>query len=178
MLSAKLESLGYAGRVLDGGKIRREFNRRLGYSRDDVYQNIRRICFECEMLTENGIAALAVTISPYRDLRRECRSRIGRFIEVYCKCPLAELKKRDIKGLYRKAEEKKIPDVAGISAPFEEPEKAEVVFEPDKESYDQGLARILSTLQLLGFIESPPKKILTDEEEAMILRRLKDLGYL
>lgn len=178
MLAAKLESMGQTSRVLDGGKIRREFNRKLGYSRDDVYQNIRRICFECEMLTENKIAALAVTISPYRDLRRECREKIGRFMEVYCKCPLEALKRRDSKGLYRKAEKNLIHDVAGISAPFEEPEKAEVVFECDRESFDQGMARILSTLRLLGYIHAPPRKILTDEEEEMILQRLKDLDYL
>jgi adenylyl-sulfate kinase len=178
LLAAKLKSLGLSSQVLDGGKIRRRYAKKLGYKREDVYQNIQRICFECGMLTENGIAALAVTVSPYRELRQECRERIGRFVEVYCKCPLDILKQRDTKGLYRAAEEGRIHDLAGISAPFEEPEKPEVLFESDRETFEQGLAKTLSTLQLLGYIQPPPHKILTDEEEAMILQRLKDLGYL
>jgi len=105
LLSTKLKSRGYKTKILDGGRIRREFNRKLGYSRDDVFQNIRRIAFECQMLTENDIVAIAVTISPYKELRDECRLKIKRYVEIFCDCPLEILKQRDRKGLFRKAEE-------------------------------------------------------------------------
>lgn len=178
MLSSKLESLGYKTGILEGGKIRREYDQKLGFSKKEVFHNIRRICFECKMLTENNVVAIAITISPYRKLREECRQKIGNFMEVYCKCPLEILKKRDQKGLYQKAEKGDIPDVAGISTPYEEPLKPEVVFESHKESPEQGLAKILSTLQMLGYIQRMKQKILTDEEEEMIRKRLKDMGYL
>jgi len=178
LLSTKLKSRGYKTKILDGGRIRREFNRKLGYSRDDVFQNIRRIAFECQMLTENGIVAIAVTISPYKELRDECRLKIKRYIEIFCDCPLEILKQRDSKGLYRKAEEGKLKDVAGISVPFEPPEKPEVHLYPCRESFEQSLAKTLRTFEMLGFIEKSAPCVLTEEEESMIRQRLRDMGYL
>jgi adenylyl-sulfate kinase len=178
MLAAKLESLGLKTELLEGGKIRREYNQSLGHSKEDVYHNIRRICFECKMLTGNDVVAIAVTISPYEELRDECREQIGRYIEVYCKCPIELLKERDKDGLYVKAERGEIPDVAGISAPYEEPEKPEVLFESDRESPEGGLAKIMSTLEMLGYIEKLPAKILSEQEEEMIRQRLRGLGYI
>ncbi len=177
-LSAKLRGRGYKTKVLDGGRIRREFNRKLGYSREEVYQNIRRIAFECQMLTENGIVAIAVTISPYKELRDECRLKINRYIEIFCDCPLEVLKKRDSKGLYRKAEEKKLKDVAGVSAPFDPPEKPEIHLYSCEESLEQSLAKIIGTFEMLGFIEKSGSSILTEEEESMIRQRLRDMGYM
>ncbi len=60
LLSAKLESLGCKTEILEGGKIRRQFDQKLGYSKEEVYQNIRRICYECKMLTENEVVKYAV----------------------------------------------------------------------------------------------------------------------
>jgi adenylylsulfate kinase len=178
MLAAELESLGYKTEVLDGGKIRREYEEDLGYSKEDVYKNIHRICFECEMLTETDTVAIAITISPFEEMRQECRNKIGRYIEVYCKASLKVLKKRDTKGLYQAAEEGTIHDVAGITIPYEEPKRPEVIFRSDKDSYEKGLAIIIKTLTMLGFIEKPTKKILSDEEEDLIRKHLKDMGYI
>ncbi len=178
MLAAKLESMGYKTKVLDSGKIRREYNQELGHSKEEVYKNVRRLCFECQMLTENAVVAIAVTISPYKELRDECRDKITRYIEVFCDAPIAVLKERDTKGLYAKAEQGLILDVAGISAPFEPPDKPEVLFQSDRETHEQGLSKIITTLEVLGYIEKQKRRVLTEEEEDMIRQRLKDLGYI
>ena len=178
LLSAKLESLGCKTEILEGGKIRRQFDKKLGYSKEEVYQNIRRICYECKMLTENEVVAIAVTISPYKELRDECREKIGRYFEVFCDCPIEVLKERDTKGLYEQAEQGKLKNFAGISAPFEPPERPEVLFQSDRESTEQGLTKTISTLQMLGFTKKLEHDVLTDEEEELIRQRLKDMGYL
>ena len=178
LLSAKLESLGFKAEILEGGKIRRQFNQKLGYSKEEVYQNIRRICYECKILTENEVVAIAVTISPYKELRDDCRKKIGRYIEVFCDCPLEARKERDTKGLYQQAEQGKLKNFAGITAPFEPPERPEVLFQSDRESTGQGLAKIIGTLQMLGFTIKLEHEVLTEEEEELIRQRLKDMGYL
>ena len=177
-LSDKLNTMGYKTELLIGGEIRRHYEQGLGFSKEEVYQNIRRICFECKMLTENDVVAIAVTISPFKDLRDECREEIGRFIEVYHKCPMEELKRRDSKGFFVSAERGEIKDVAGVSYPYEEPDKPEVLFEADKESIEQGMEKILATLFMLGYVTETRESILSEEEEAAIRERLKDLGYL
>lgn len=178
MLSAKLESLGFKTEVLDSGKIRREYSRELGYSKEEVYRNIKRLCFECRMLTENNVVAIAVTVSPYKELRDECRRKIQRYIEVFCDAPISFLKNRDTAGLFEKAEKGLIRDVAGISAPFEPPDKPETLYQPDRESPEQGLSKIIATLEMLGYIAKQKRRVLTEQEEKMIRQRLKDLGYI
>lgn len=178
MLAAELESRGWKVEILDGGKIRRAYEAGLGYSKDEVTQNIKRIGFECKMLTETGAVAIAVTISPYKKQRDELREEIGRFIEVYCHAPMKTLKKRDTSGLYVAAEKGEIADVAGISAPYEKPDKPEVDFDSAKESFEDGLAKLLGSLHVLGYIEDIGDKVLTDEEEELIRKRLQDLGYI
>ena len=178
MLAAELESVGWKVEILDGGKIRREYEKSLGYSKKDVISNIKRIGFECKMLTETGAVAIAVTISPYKAQRNELRDTIGRFAEVFCHAPMIILKKRDTKGLYKAAEKGETADVAGISAPYETPDKPEVDFDSSKESYEDGLATVLHTLQMLGYIEKIGGRILKEEEEDLIRKRLQDLGYI
>jgi len=174
MLSAKLESMGCHNEILEGGKIRREFDQDLGFTKQEIYKNIHRICFECRMLTENNIVAIAVTISPYQDLRDQCRKEIKNYVEIYCTGPLEVLKKRDNKNFYKRAEEGKIHNVAGISAPFDEPVGPDVIFRLDKDSFEKGLKNIIKTLQDRDLIPKKQKKILTDEEEKLIRQRLKN----
>ena len=178
LLDNRLHAMGYKTELLIGGQIRRHYEQGLGFSKEEVYQNIRRICFECKMLTENDVVAIAVTISPFKELRDECRENIGRFIEVYHKCPIEELERRDTKGFFSSAESGEIDNVAGISYPYEEPDKPEVLIEADKESIEQGMEKIMATLYMLGYVTETRESILSEEEEAAIRERLKDLGYL
>jgi adenylylsulfate kinase len=177
-LSQQLRAMGYKTKLLIGGDIRRHYEQGLGFSKEEVYQNIRRICFECQMLTDSDVVAIAVTISPFKALRDECRNKIGRFIEVYHKCPIDELKRRDTKNFFINAESGVIQDVAGISYPYEEPDKPEVLIHADQESEEQGLEKIIATLCMLDFVTETRESILSEKEEMNIRRRLKELGYL
>jgi adenylyl-sulfate kinase len=89
--------------ILDGDVVRTHLSKGLGFSRDDRDTNIRRIGWVCQLLTKHGIPNIAAAISPYRDVREEVRKMVGRFVEVYVKCPIEVCEARDIKGLYKKA---------------------------------------------------------------------------
>lgn len=177
VLAERLKMLGYKTSVLIGGQIRRQYEKKLGFSKEEIYKNIRRIAFECKLLTDNGVIAIAVTISPYRELRKECRQLIGRFIEVYHKCPLEILKKRDRKGLFEKADQGKLQNVAGISIPYEESENPEVVIYADKESPFDAAAKILTKLKELGFLEKADHSVLFKQEEKDIRKILRKTWF-
>src|SRR5436305_3472143 len=103
VIEQELRTRGMKVEVLDGDVIRENLSKGLGFSREDRDTNIRRIGWVCEVLTRNGVIAIAAAISPYRDLRDEVRSRIREFVEVHVDCPLDVVAERDVKGLYRKA---------------------------------------------------------------------------
>ena len=122
--------------LLDGDVVRTNLSKGLGFNKEDRDTNIRRIGFVCHLLTRNGVVAIGAAISPYRAIRDENRKLIGRFVEVYVECPLEVCKQRDVKGMYAKAERGEIKEFTGISAPYEEPEKAEVVLKTDSLDLD------------------------------------------
>src|SRR5437870_6002539 len=103
LVEAELGARGHRVEVLDGDVVRTNLSKGLGFSKEDRDTNIRRIGFVCHLLSRNDVVAIAAAISPYREIRDEVRSQIGSFVEVYCKCPVDVLAKRDVKGLYKKA---------------------------------------------------------------------------
>lgn len=164
--------------LLDGDVVRTNLSKGLGFSKEDRDTNIRRIGFVCHLLTRNDVVAIAAAISPYKTIRDENRKLIGRFVEVYCKCPIEVLKERDVKGLYEKAITGEIPNFTGISDPYEPPDNPEIVVETDKETVQQSVDKIIRTLELMGLIPPAPQSDYTPEEEEKIKKRLKDLGYI
>lgn len=177
ILSERLKMLKIKTAVLIGGQIRREYEKNLGFSKEEIYKNIRRIAFECKLLNENGIIAIAVTISPFRELRRECRQMIGRFVEVYHWCPVEILKERDKKGLFKKAEEGKLKNVAGVSIPYEESEKPEVIIDAEKVIPFRAANQILNRLKDLGYLEEADHSVLLRQEEGYVRKILRDTWF-
>ena len=102
-LRDRLQELGHHVELLDSGRLRRELNRSLGWSREEIESNLKRLGYEAKMLNRNGVVVLVSAVSPYRDVRDAIREDVGRFIEVYCRCPMEVLLKRDDQGLFERA---------------------------------------------------------------------------
>jgi adenylylsulfate kinase len=152
LAAEELRRRGHRVEVLDGDEVRTHLSKDLGFSKADRDANIRRIGYVCKLLSRNGVIAITAAISPYRETRNEVRAQNGRFFEVYMKCSLEKLVERDEKGLYAEALKGELPFFTGISDPYEEPLSPELVIESDREAADATLARLLSTLERLGYI--------------------------
>src|ERR1700748_2000678 len=133
LLARRLRELGAKVEVLDGDVVRTRLSRGLGFTREDREENIRRIGFVCELLSRNGVIAIAAAISPYRAVREEVRASMPRFVEGYVECPVEVLTARDVKGLYKKALDGEIPQFTGISDPYEPPLAPEVTVNSSRE---------------------------------------------
>ncbi|HVQ00919.1 MAG TPA: adenylyl-sulfate kinase [Candidatus Thermoplasmatota archaeon] len=147
-----LRKNGYRVERLDGDVVREGLTNDLGFSREDRDENIRRIAFVANMLSRNGVVVLATFVSPYRQARRDARRVIGRFIEVYVRCPVEVCMKRDVKGMYKKALEGKIKHFTGVDDPYEEPEHPELIVDTDKESVEESVSKVLATLTALHYL--------------------------
>lgn len=140
--------------LLDGDVVRTHLSKGLGFSKEDRDLNIRRIGFVCHLLTRNGVIAIASAVSPYREARDGVRRTIGNFVEVYVKTPPELCRKRDVKGLYQKAAAGEIRGFTGVDDPYEEPLRAEVVCETEKENPGESAAKIIEALKKLGYLET------------------------
>ena len=178
-LEEELRRRGLKVERLDGDIVRQNLTRDLGFSKEDRDKNIERITFVAKLLTRNGVAVLCSFISPYRRVRANVRREVGNFVEVYCHAPLETLIERDVKGLYKKAIAGEIENFTGISDPYEAPENAEVTIDSSTETVEESLAKVLGTLEALGYV--PPveqETAYSADEEAEIEARLAALGYL
>jgi adenylylsulfate kinase len=140
--------------VLDGDNIRHGLNKNLGFSPEDRAENIRRIGEVAKLFAQNNVVAITAFISPYKADRDAARALMpaGQFLEVYCAASLEACESRDTKGLYKKARAGQIPEFTGISAPYEAPEKPELVLHTDKETLEESTKKVLKLLQEKGII--------------------------
>lgn len=145
-LSTQLQQNGLKVEVLDGDVIRNNINQNLGFSKKDRFTNLKLVTFVAKLLTRNDIIVIASFISPYTEMRSHSRNEIDNFIEVYVKCPLEVLIKRDTKGLYKKALVGEIANFTGISDPYEEPSNPEIIIETNKETVKESTEQIITWL--------------------------------
>lgn len=151
-LGAELAALGRPAELLDGDEVRTNLSKGLGFSKEDRDTNIRRIGFVARLLARNGGVAITAAISPYREIRDEIRAQTPGFFEVFVRCSIDELVRRDVKGLYRKAIAGEIANFTGISDPYEEPLHPEVVVDTERETVEESVAAILAALERRGHI--------------------------
>jgi bifunctional enzyme CysN/CysC len=141
-------SLGRHTYVLDGDNIRHGLNKDLGFKEEDRVENIRRVSEVARLMVDAGLIVLVAFISPYRADRLMARQlfRAGDFWEVFVDTPLYECERRDVKGLYAKARSGNIANFTGISAPYEAPIEPEITIHGDKETPEESVDRIISSL--------------------------------
>lgn len=175
IIEKRLRERGRNVEVLDGDIVRTNLSKGLGFSREDRDTNIKRIAFVCGLLTRNGVICISAAIAPYREARDWARKEIGNFVEVYVKCPIEICRQRDVKGLYKLADEGKIKEFTGVSDPYEEPEQPELVVETDKETIEESVNRIFARLEELGYLEPEEAQ---EEDAKVVTDRLAALGYL
>jgi adenylyl-sulfate kinase len=138
--------------VLDGDVVRTNLSKGLGFSKEDRDTNIRRIGFVCQLLSRNGVIAIAAAISPYRETRDWVRSQVDHFVEVFVQCPLETLVERDVKGLYKKALAGEIKEFTGVSDPYEPPLNPEVTIQTHLETPQESADKIWAKLEELGLV--------------------------
>ena len=122
-LEVELHGRGLHTYILDGDNVRQGLNRDLGFTDTDRVENIRRIAEVARLMMDAGLIVMTSFISPFRRERDLARELIGpeNFIEIFVDTPLEICEQRDVKGLYKKARQGKIPNMTGVNSPYEAP---------------------------------------------------------
>ncbi len=150
-LEKRLVAEGRHTMLLDGDNVRMGLNKNLGFKEADRIENIRRIAEVSKLMNDAGLIVITSFISPYVRDRRNARDIIGEdsFVEVYVSTSIEECERRDVKGLYKKAREGKIPNFTGISSPYEVPEHPEITIDTGSMSLDDCVDTLIKQLDAL-----------------------------
>jgi adenylyl-sulfate kinase len=127
------EQLVAAGRWayrLDGDNLRHGVCSDLGFSHRDRSENARRVAELGLLFADAGSVALVCLVSPYaadRQCARELNEQAGvNFVEVFVNTSLQECARRDVKGLYAKAQDGALSNLTGVGSPYEPPVSPDV----------------------------------------------------
>ena len=136
--------------LLDGDNLRLGLNCNLGFREPDRVENIRRIAEVAKLMNDAGLIVIVACISPRLNDRERAKQIIGEnnFVEIYVNTPLSVCEQRDVKGLYKKARNKEIPNFTGISSPYEEPLAADIVIDTSRKDIDESVNEILSKINV------------------------------
>ena len=150
----KLHLAGKHSVVLDGDNIRMGLNKNLKFSAEDRTENIRRIGEVAKLFADNANFTLTAFISPYRADRDAVRALLqpGEFIEILVDATVEMCEQRDPKGLYKKARAGLIPEFTGISAPYEAPEKPELVLDSNNKGIEELTNEVIAYLEKNGYL--------------------------
>jgi adenylyl-sulfate kinase len=151
-VGAVLRRRDFPVEILDGDAVRQTLCADLSFSKEDRDTNVRRLGFVADILTRNGVVVIVAAISPYEAVRDEVRNQIGRFLEVFVRCPLTVLVERDTKGMYRRALHGEIDHFTGVSDPYEQPLDPDVTVDTAAETVEESVAKVLAAADAL-FLE-------------------------
>ncbi|MDF2433188.1 MAG: adenylylsulfate kinase [Mucilaginibacter sp.] len=126
LVSNRLIKNGYHTEVIDGDEYRKNLCKDLGFSKEDRYENIRRLTFVASKLSARGIIVIISAINPYEEIRNEVAASYKNVKTVFIDCSLNKLIKRDTKGLYTKAllpdgHPEKVMNLTGVNDEFDRP---------------------------------------------------------
>ena len=152
LVERRLHALGRHTYVLDGDNLRHGLNRDLGFSEADRAENVRRTSEVAALFADAGLIVIASLISPYRAERARARARVpeGEFIEVFVDASVDECRRRDPKGLYRKADAGLLRGLTGVDAPYEAPEAPELHLRTAEASPEDLAERVVAELRRRG----------------------------
>ena len=144
-LENKLHQEGIKTYALDGDNIRKGINNDLTFSPEDRKENIRRIAEVANLMVDAGVVVLAAFVSPYKKDRENIARIVGNdnFVEIFVNTSISECKNRDVKGLYKKAEQGEIKNMTGVSAPYEVPDNPDIEIRTEEEPIEESVQRIV-----------------------------------
>ena len=131
--------------ILDGDDVRNRLHKHLGFSEADIKENntlIARLCAEERKLVD---VIMVPIISPYARSRAMARDQLSPgFFEIHVHAGIAELEKRDTKGLYAKARNGEMDNLIGYSsnATYEVPKTPDLAINTELTHIDDSIKEL------------------------------------
>ena len=169
-VEARLVVMGFSAYMLDGDNMRTGLNSDLSFSPADRAENIRRLTEAAYMLADSGQIVLVSAISPTKASRDTARRRISPrcdFVEIYVSAPVEICEQRDVKGLYKKARAGEISDFTGVSAPYEAPEKPELMLDTASQTVDECASAVIAEVMRRQYLPAMTEAALCAGKEIM-----------
>jgi len=150
LLEEKLFKKNFRTYLLDGDNIRHGLNKDLSFTIEDRTENIRRISEVARLFVDSGTVVITSFISPLINDREDAKNIIGidSFLEIYVDCDIETCRKRDPKGLFKKAEHGELKNFTGIDSPYEKPQNPDLILHNNDDSdIEENVNQVLKLIE-------------------------------
>lgn len=135
--------------LLDGDDLRCGINNNLSFSDEDRSEANRRAAEIAKLLFSQGYIVIVATISPFkkdRDIAKKIISKESIKL-IFIKASLETCKKRDVKGLYKKAYNGEIKEFTGIDSIYEEPMSPDIVLNTEENNVNECISILFNKIR-------------------------------
>lgn len=144
IVTARLRDLGVPVIMLDGDDLREILGETVHYEREDRKQLAFLYARMVQSLSEQGVVVVIATVALFKEVHEWNRKNIRGYFEVFLDVPVDELRRRDPKKIYKKFDEGKIQNVAGLDFSIDPPSAPDVRF-----AFDQNVTSEMNANELL-----------------------------
>ena len=137
ILNEKLLQLNYNVKTIDGDDFRAKNKNKNNFSKINIIKNNLLIINHVRKIEKKYDFILISVISPLLITRNLARIKFGKnYFEIYVKCKITTLEKRDTKNLYAKAKKNIIKNLIGYNSDikYEVSRYKKIIIDTDKHS--------------------------------------------
>ena len=117
ILCSKLLQLNFKVKIIDGDNFRKKNKNNNNFSKINIIKNNLTIINHIKKIKKKYDFVLVAVISPILKTRNIARIKFGKnYFEIYVKCKIKTLEKRDTKKLYAKAKNNIINNLIGYNS--------------------------------------------------------------
>ena len=116
-LIKKLKKKNYKVKLIDGDIFRIKKKYKNSFSKQSIISNNLNIIKYLDKIKNNYDYIIVSVISPILITRKKAKKIFKKkYVEIYVNCKISTLKKRDTKGLYKKADLKIVKNLIGYNS--------------------------------------------------------------
>ena len=135
ILGIKLSKLNFKIKIIDGDIFRTKNKNKNNFSKTNILKNNLSIIDYIKKIQKKYDFILVSVISPLLVTRNIARSKFGvNYFEIYVKCKIKTLEKRDTKQLYSRAKKNIIKNLIGYNSniKYEVSKYKKIIIDTDK----------------------------------------------
>ena len=149
-LAKKLSKKKYKVKKIDGDVFRKK-NKENSFTKKNIIKNNLAVINFIKIIWKKYDFIIVSVISPLKKTRFKASKQFGKnYIEVYTKCNIKELIRRDTKNLYKKAKKNLIKNLIGYnsSIKYENSSHKKLIVYTAKETVKKSANKIIKKLNL------------------------------
>jgi len=148
-LSKKLHRLNYKVKKIDGDIFRKKTRNFGNFSKKNIYKNNISIINYIFKIQKNYEFIIVSVISPLQKTRSIAKRFFKEnYFEIFVKCSISELVRRDTKGLYKLAKLKKNKNLIGYNSKikYEKSRYKKLIIDTEKTNVSEATKKVLKEI--------------------------------